>query len=146
MTYKVLTEYAPKVLHRSRIKLASVDPNLRLDNPTPPTEQNDTTDATPVSTGQPDTTINTLNESVSPMAIITTYDFIGRSNLSLPEEDGTRRRIKIIEQLDDVDDILANDSNMIKFRANTDDGTIKEIITYNQIIDNLEAEDRERDE
>ena len=35
---------------------------------------------------------------------------------------------------------------MIKFRANTDDGTIEEIITYNQIIDKLEVEDGEEDE
>ncbi len=81
-----------------------------------------------------------------PLANFTTDDLIGRSYLSQSEEDGTRRRIKIIEQLDDVDGILANDPNMIKFRANTDDGTIEEIITYNQIIDKLEAEDGEEDE
>ena len=146
MTYKVLTEDTMKVLHRSRIKLASVDPNLRLDNPTPPSEQNATTDTTPASTGQPVVTTDTLDESMRPLANFTTDDLIGRSYLSQPEEDGTRRRIKIIEQLDDVDGILANDPNMIKFRANTDDGTIEEIITYNQIIDKLEAEDGEEDE
>ena len=81
-----------------------------------------------------------------PLANFTNDDLVGRSYFSQPEEDGTRRRIKIIEQLDDVDGILANDPNMIKFRANTDDGTIEEIITYNQIIDKLEAEDGEEDE
>ena len=40
----------------------------------------------------------------------------------------------VIEQLGDSDNMLANDSNMIKFRATSDDGIIKETITYNQIV------------
>ena len=149
MTYKVLTEDTLKVIHRSRIKLASVDPNLRLDHPTLPPEQN-TTDVNPNPevTLQSDTITNILptSEIKRPMANITTEDLIGRTYLSQPQEDGTRRRIKIIEQLDDFDNMIAKDSNMIKFRATTDDGTIEEVITYSQIFDKLEAEDGEDDE
>ena len=65
MTYKVLTGDILKVPHRSRIILASVDPNLCLDDPIPPTEQNDTTFATHA------------------------QDFIGRTYLDQPLEDGT---------------------------------------------------------
>ena len=155
MTYKVLTEDTLKVIHRSRIKLASVDPNLRLDDPILHPEQTTTADAnpnpnptSPEVTLQSDTINNILQtpETERPMANITTEDLIGRTYLSQPQEDGTRRRIKIIEQLDDFDNMIANDSNMIKFRASTDDGTIEEVITYNQILDKLEAEDGEDDE
>ena len=155
MTYKVLTEDTLKVIHRSRIKLASVDPNLRLDDPILPAEQTTTADVnpnpiptSPEVTLQSDTSTNILPtpETERPMANITTDDLIGRTYLSQPQEDGTRRRIKIIEQLDDFDNMIANDSNMIKFRATTDDGTIEEVITYNQILDKLEAEDGEDDE
>ena len=134
MTYKVLTEATLKVLQRSRIKLASVDPQLHLDDPIQPTQQNATTNANPASTGQNATTFATQAQ-----------DLIGRIYLDLPE-DGVRRRIRIIEQLDNSDNMLANKSNMIEFRATSDDGIIEETITYNQILENLVAEDGEEDE
>ena len=41
---------------------------------------------------------------------------------------------------------LANDPTMIKFRANNDEGTIEDIVTYNQIMPRFEAEDGDNDE
>ena len=42
--------------------------------------------------------------------------------------------------------MLANKSNMIEFRATSDDGIVEETITYNQILENLVDEDGEENE
>ena len=155
MTYKVLTDDTLKVLYRSRIKLASINPNLRLDNPNPNQDNaNTATDMDPniaddgdTSNNSDDNTPSIINEDPQrPMAIIDVDDMIGRSYLTPPDEDGTRRRIKIVEKLDEMDRTLANDPTMIKFRATNDEGTVEEIITYNQIMQRLEAEDGDNDE
>ena len=155
MTYKVLTDDTLKVLYRSRIKLASVDPNLRidpLDNDTTGTNVNhinedDSIDNDANDNDANDTVPHIIDEEQRRlMAIIDVDDMIGRSYLTPPDEDGTRRRIKIVEQLDQIERDLANDPTMIRFRATNDEGTVEEIITYNQIMQRLEAEDGDNDE
>jgi hypothetical protein len=165
MTYKILTDDTMKVIYRSRIKLATLDPNLRLDEPsgkgphhTPdfstelprdpdiqPTEHHrgghPTSDVTPdkdIVRGRP-------GEHTT-MAIIDANDLIGRSYLQEPEEDGTRHRLRIIAKLDEHDADIANDPTMIRFRATNDQETYEEIMTYQQILDKLDNEDGAEDE
>jgi hypothetical protein len=124
MTYKILTDDTLKVIHRSRIKLAGLNPNLRRDEPTgrgtrpdpdiQPTEHhpggNHVDDITPdedIIRGRP-------GEHTS-MAIIDANDIIDRSYLQKPEEDGTRHRLRIIAKLDEHDANIANDPTMIRF-------------------------------
>jgi hypothetical protein len=156
MTYKILTDDNLKVIHRSRIKLAELDPNLRLDEPTgtetPPDPDIQPTEHHPggnhvVDDITPDEDIirGRPGEHTS-MAIIDANDIIGRSYLQEPEEDGTRHRLKIIAKLDEHDANIANDPTMIRFRATNDQETYEEIVTYRQILDKLDHEDGVEDE
>jgi hypothetical protein len=61
--------------------------------------------------------------------------------LNESEEDGTRHRLRIIEQLDQHDADIANDPSMIRFRATNDLETFEEVVTYRQILDKLEGDD-----
>ena len=139
MTYKVLTDDTNKIIYRSRIKLSSLMPNARIDTPTAlPQVTDNPTPPPPPMPGESDKS--------RPMAYIDTNDLIGRTYLSTPQEDGTRRRLEILQQLDKIDNDSNKSPEMIRFRASTDDGTIEEIITYNQILDKIESEDGENDE
>ena len=159
MTYKVLTDDTQKVIYRSSVKLAELDPNIRLHDPDPggpaddviPTSTNDLTVGSPPT--DPDAHHDSAPSPVLPtdtssplMAIIDANDLIGRSYLSDPDEDGTRFHLCITEQLISDDQDVANDSNMIRFRACNDDDTYDEVLTYRQILDKLEHEDGEDDE
>ena len=130
MTYIVLTDNTKKLLYRSRVKLASISPNLRI-QPAP----NNTTHSD-----------DNSNDSQRPMAIINFDDMIGRTYLSTPNEDGTRRRMRIIEQIDSHDEAINTNPNMIRFRAVNSDETVEDIIAYRQLLDKLESEDGESDE
>jgi len=145
MTFKILTDDTLRILHRSRIKLASIEPNLRVDagqESSPLDNQARTT--THIRGGGDNRNPNSGEDR--PMATITFDDLIGRSYLTDPNEDGTRRRLKIIEQLKELDSDIASDPLMVKFRAQNDDETVEEVITYNQIIDKLESNDSDTEE
>ena len=135
MTYKILTDDTLRVIHRSRIKLASISPNLRIDNGI-------SKDINPSSGPIQDHPHHQLR----PMPTIAPNDLIGRTYLTDPEEDGTQRRIKIVTILNDMDQDLMNNPDMIEFKATTDDGTYEEVLTYNQIIGKLENNDGEDNE
>ena len=135
MTYKILTDDTLRVIHRSRIKLASISPNLRIDNGI-------SKDINPSSGPIQDHPHHQLR----PMPTIAPNDLIGRTYLTDPEEDGTQRRIKIVTILNDMDQDLMNSPDMIEFKATTDDGTYEEVLTYNQIIGKLEKSDGEDNE
>ena len=80
------------------------------------------------------------------LSTILSDDLIGRSYLTNPADDGTRRRLTITERLDQFDRDLNQSSERIKFRAKNSDDTVSEVITYNQIINKLEADDGDEDE
>ena len=68
------------------------------------------------------------------MAIIDTNDIIGRTFLTVPQEDGTKMRLRIIEALDqDEQERMSHPAN-IKFRAVNGDDSYEEIVSYNQIM------------
>ena len=170
MTYIAITEATNKILYRSRIKLASIDPNRLIDQnqhptadinipthstidtsrnynsdsdsdaPVPPTDAVHPSD-TIAETQQPETPTN-----ASRMATIDVEDLIGKTYLTQPSQDGTRARLKIVEQLDNQERTLNSAPAMIRFRATNNDNTVEEIIAYNQVIDRLESSDGDNDE
>jgi hypothetical protein len=155
MTCKILTDDNLKVIHQSRIKLAELDPNLQLDEPTgtdtPPDPVIEPTKHHPggnhVDDITPDEDIirGGPGEHTS-MAIIDANDIIGRSYLQEPEEDGTGHRLRIITKLDEHDANIANDPTMIQFCAMNDQETYEEIVMYRQILDKLDHKDGAEDE
>ena len=170
MTYKVLDELTNKVIHRSRIRLATLDPNRQID----PVEHDEFTD-NEVAEGLIDDdgdaggpTIGETGDDVTDdgeenvvefdpggddddngnnnktnMAIIDPNDLIGRTYLTNPSEDGQRMRLKIIEILDKDDDDRVRNPLITKFRAVNGQDTYEEIVTYNQLMDHLDNEDGE---
>jgi hypothetical protein len=151
MTFEILTEDNLKVIHQLRIKLAELDPNLRLDELTgadtlldpdiQPTKYhpggNHVDDITP----DEDFIQGRPGEHTS-MAIVDADDIIGRAYLQEPEEDGTQHRLSIIPKLDEHNNAnIANDPTMIQFRATNDQETYEEIMMYGQILDELDHED-----
>ena len=123
MTYKILTLDTNKILHHSCIKLASVDPNKRID---PPSDKED---------------VIFSKNAGRPLVEINSDDLIGHSYLSTPTEDGEVTRLKILEALHDLDDALAQHPESVKFRCKSDDGMVEEILSYNEILDKLEDQD-----
>jgi hypothetical protein len=130
MTYKVLTVDTNKILYRSRIKLASLEPNRRIDTVPDPS----------------DVVFSKNSNSTRKLATLDPDELIGRSYLSPPLEDGEIARIKILEALHDLDDTLVTHPDMVKFRCASDDGKIDEILSYNDILEKLEDQDGEAGE
>ena len=79
------------------------------------------------------------------MATFDPESIIGRSYLSIPEEDGSRTRLQIVKAIESLDSDLQQSPEMIKFKAVNYEGTVEEIVTYSQIIDKLEDNDGDDD-
>ena len=127
MTYKVLTDDTKQAIYRSRLKLASIEPNARLGS------------TTQMPDNAKDDSINPdlLCETDKPMAHINIEDLVGRTYLSTPNEDGTRRRLEIVEYLDKMEKTNNQSKDMVRFRARIDDVAIEEILIYNQILEKM---------
>jgi hypothetical protein len=225
MTYKVLTDDSRKVIYRSRIRLATLDPNLQLDppvderfrdniqdldHPQNPTEAEDSDDddaSLPDLLHRPDNASDSSDDDDMPdllfqdgddgdddddddpdmpplmrrvnnglddddddddiipdgiapedtgpvprqphpggqgrMAVIDANDIIGRTFLTIPQEDGTRMRLQVSEVLDQEEQERMSHPATIKFRVVNDDDSYEEIVSYNQIMDHLTDEDGE---
>ena len=146
MTYKILTSDTQQIIYRSRIRLASIQPNLRIDpasdtpspvNPVPDTQP----DMDILSPSNLESHADRNTDSSRPMAVIDPDDIIGRTYLTSPADDGTRSRIKIVEKLDALEDEMELMPEMQRFRATNDEGTIEEVVTYNQVLQKLEDDD-----
>ena len=79
------------------------------------------------------------------MAIIDPNDLIGRTYLTAPAEDGQRMRLRIVEVLEDEEDVRLKDPTLIKFKAVNGQDTYEEIIAYNQLMGYLEDKDGDND-
>ena len=71
-------------------------------------------------------------------------DFVGRSFLMDPQEDGQRFRAQVVKCLDDLDNELEQDKGRIRFLCKLNDDEKEELLTYNQIVDFLNR-DAEQD-
>ena len=221
MTYKVLTDDTRKVIYRSRIRLATIDPNLQLDPPVDerfrdniqdpdsevaedggsvasPPDLLDRSDGASDSSdddnmpdllfqdgdngdddgdddpdmpalmrrahnhldGDDDEDADDISDGIAPqdtgptprqphpggqgrMAVIDTNDIIGRTFLTVPQEDGTRMRLRVSEVLDQEEQERMSHPATLKFRAVNGDDSYAEIVSYNQIMDHLTDEDGE---
>ena len=171
MTYKVLNLETNRVIYRSRIRLAEVEPNFRVD--LPPSEINeraseeDEKGATevedPVSTDEDDRSMKFVDEpdveklghvpgeedrevvrtNERPMALLDPDELVGRIYLSVPSEDGTRMRMRVTECLNEMDRRADMSNEMRRFHAENSDREVEEIITYNDLLDRLEEGDGE---
>jgi len=152
MTYKILDENTNKVIFRSRIRLATLDPNRQLD-PVDATN-NDDVDGTDnddhaneeVIEPVPDDGEEVVNEfdpggNAGRMAIIDPNDLIGRSYLTQPAEDGQRMRLRIVEILDQEEEERLRDPLLMRFRAINGQDTYEEVVTYNQLLGHLDDND-----
>ena len=79
----------------------------------------------------------------SSMAYIDPDDFVGRTFLLDEQEDGSRKRAKIVECINDHESDLKNDPDFIKFRCAVDEDTYGEIITYNELMDFLQKNEEQ---
>ena len=77
------------------------------------------------------------------MAYINQDDFVGRTFLLDEQEDGSRKRAKIVECINDYESDLKNDPDFIKFRCAVDEDTYGEIITYNELMDFLQKNEEQ---
>ena len=80
------------------------------------------------------------------MTKINPADIIGKTYLTEPSKSGIRHRLEIIEQLDLMHQQLNRNPTLIQFRAVSSDEFVEEIITYNQILDKVEANDGDDDQ
>ena len=71
---------------------------------------------------------------------------VGKTFLLPPEEDGTVRRARIIEALNEMDAKRQKDPTLRRFRVVANNEQYEEIFAYNEIIDSLEEEDEHTDE
>ena len=152
MTYILLNSETQRIIYRSRIRAARHGENLRLNQPDNPIEppietpadSPDIPDNPPVAPDNPNAPPDEIvHTNDRPMAII--EDLIGRSYLTPPDDDGTRSRLHIVAALDALEQDRANHPENLRFRAANNDGTLEEIITYNELMNRLEADDGEDD-
>ena len=85
------------------------------------------------------------SEGYQGMLTLNPEEIIGRSYLSIPQEDGSQFRLHVIEALEEQDQRLNTDPNVIRFRCANEDGSYEEIVSYNQILEKLETNDGEDD-
>jgi len=90
--------------------------------------------------------LNTDTGEDRPMAHVSVDDLIGRTYITHPDDNGVQKRLKIVQQIGNLDSGRENSPSMIKFRAANDDGTLEEVITYNQLLDKVENQDGDNDE
>jgi hypothetical protein len=159
MTYRVLTDKTQKLIFRSRVKLASVDPNRRIDHPKEDDECRPTVEAEDVKDDEDDEVDGELNmvddsedaiddvddreEEHRPggMIIIDPNDIIGRTYLSNPAEDGTRMRLRITQRIEEDEDDRRAHPTVLEFLSRNGEDTYEEVVSYNQILDHLEDDD-----
>ena len=67
-------------------------------------------------------------------------EMIGRTFLLPPEEDGTRHRAKVIQQMEETTAALADNPEIIKFRCLVNNEK-EDIISYNDIINHIEDDE-----
>ena len=135
MTWKVLLDDTLKVVPRSVVRSAVAKDNLRLEADAGEDEDsnnNNTSKMHVKSRGD-----NFENPSgFQPMALFDPDDLIGRSYLSIPEDNGEKFRARVKQKIIDNDE--ENVQDRVKFLVRTDGEKADEIITYTQLCDYLE--------
>ena len=70
---------------------------------------------------------------------------MGKSFLGEPEKDGTLRRKRITELIEEYNGQLEQDPKRIQFRAINDDTGMEDIIAYNDICEFIQDQEQNED-
>jgi hypothetical protein len=81
------------------------------------------------------------SEGATPMAIVDPNDLVGRTFLMPPQEDGQRFRARIVRAIEEHEKGLAQESARLKFLCAVNDDQFEEIVSYNDLLTHLEADD-----
>jgi hypothetical protein len=77
------------------------------------------------------------------MAVFDPSDLVGRTFLLNEQEDGLRFRARIVEILDDHDSKVEENPTRKKFRCLVGEDEYEDILTYNEVLQNIEQENEE---
>jgi hypothetical protein len=147
MTFKILTNDTRKIIYPSNIHSA-LDPagqNLCME------PLNDSPVLAPIiHSRHPTASVDSSdhgeeNDSVTPMPIVDPNDFVGRTFLMPPQEDGQRFRARIVRAIKDHERNLAKDEDCIHFLCSMNDDQFKEIMSYNDLLHSLEKDGETED-
>ena len=140
MTHKLLDKITQKIIYRSAVRpITKANPNHRLevDGGEPSTSKQ------PISKVPTVFIISRQDDAdpsiIKPMPEFDPDDLIGRTFLLPPQENGERLRAKVTKKV--VEEIEAQNGNRIpniNFILDICEGKVKELITYNQLLDHLE--------
>ena len=72
------------------------------------------------------------------MPIVDASDLIGRTFLT-DNEDGSKHRARIVQAIEEHEDATAKQSNRVKFVCSMNDDEYEEIMSYNDIVQHIEA-------
>ena len=140
MTFKVLTSDTNKIVYRSNVRSAmdTAKQNKRLEKPKK--EPNVIFIKSQSEAG------NTSVTGLNPLPGFNPSELIGRSYLSIPEEDGQKFRMRIIKAITDHQENIDKHPERIKFMVQCRDKEKEEILTYNDIVDHINRNIAEEDD
>ena len=164
-TYKLLTCDTHRIIYRSRIRIASKDPNLRVDPPDssdPPDDDSPTVIKSPLDS-DPLSPMTTLlyednpspqpppkviqsrldSDDLPPMPTIEYEDLVGRSYLRQPLESGERLRATILGVEDHRFNNLKGDPDLVELRLKIGDEEFRELVAYNTLMDSISSDTNE---
>ena len=154
MTYKVLTDHSDIIIYRSCSRHASTGKNLWLAYKKQNDPKRDSIYSTlgdDPSTGSLDKEDDKNPNDCSPpevlklqsrsLHVIDPNDLLGRTYLTQPMEDETRARLWIVEALDELDRTTQSSKEVLRFQCQNSEGTIEEIVAYNDHVGRIEWKD-----
>ena len=145
LTYKILTQ-KNRIIYRSAVRSAS-DPNVRNKRLAPfgrGPASNPTGDKIFVwSKTLPAMDQTEIPNVPSRMPTIDPESLLGRTFLKETEEDGQRFRTRIVRMIIDKEAELQKDPKYIKFLCEVDGDVADEILTYNEILDHIERDNKD---
>ena len=155
MTHKLLDCESSKVVYRSAVRpQTSLAPNKRADEDGGESAPDkDKLDKVDINIPTPKSKIPTIfirsrqdnnQSSSSPMPSFNPDDLIGKTYLQPPEENGERFRAKVTKKIiDQIEDEAGQRIENINYLIDVGNGRAEEIISYNQLLDHLQAAEQE---
>ena len=146
MTWKILTDDTQKIIHRSNVRKIGgpMSRNVRAEllggeSPTPIIKsRHDSKFSNDDLADEVDGETKELN-----MPVINPTDIVGRTFLLEPQEDGQRHRARIVKEIQDHEAGVERNPDKIKFICSVNDDEYEEILSYNEILNHLEADGKD---
>ena len=153
MTHNLLDKITQKIIYRSAVRpITKSNPNHRLDidGGESGASMGSSEGSKPTKTPKVPTVFIRARQYdagpsiIKPMPEFDPDNLIGRTFLLPPQENGERLRAKVTKKV--VEEIEAKDGNRIPnitFILDIGEGKVEELITYNQLLDDLEQADEQ---